>query len=124
MSDSGKLVFFAIIDDRLGQKEGKQDEKVLYSYIDPEEIEFEAMVVIIGHMQTVMGICSQFKASPKFFRTNKTVTFFLSPIPHIYYMLRVKVNDSIEIFYPFIEHLSKLYSVCEIFTYYLKYIRN
>lgn len=105
----GELVFFAIIDDRLGLKEGTQDQKILY-YKSPA-MAFEKLVISIGHMQTVMGICQQFKGTTKFFRTRNTVTFFSSPHEHIYYLLRVGRTESVDIYFPFLEHLMLVYSM-------------
>ncbi|KAL7717594.1 CCZ1/INTU/HSP4 first Longin domain-containing protein [Entamoeba marina] len=106
-TDTGNLIFFAIIDDRLGLKEGTQDQKLLFYYAP--NIPFESLVVSVGHMQTVMGICSQFKAKAKYFRTKLTVTFFDSPQEHIYYILRVGRVDCVDVFPPFVSHLIELY---------------
>ncbi|BFU24035.1 hypothetical protein EHI8A_011400 [Entamoeba histolytica HM-1:IMSS-B] len=108
-TEAGSFIFFAVVDDRLGLKEGTQDEKILY-YIAPE-MEFETLVISIGHMQTVIGICQQFNSKTKYFRTKLTVTFFVSPQEHIYYMLRVGRTDALDEYLPFLSHLSDSYSM-------------
>ncbi|ELP94158.1 hypothetical protein EIN_185450 [Entamoeba invadens IP1] len=107
---TGDLIFFAIVDDRLGLKEGTQDQKILYyNSILP----FDTLVVNVGHMQTVMGICKQFKGKTKYFKTKLTITFFVSPKDHIYFMLRVGRTNSTDVFFPFLSHLSSLYSMLQ-----------
>ena len=107
--ESGSLIFFAIVDDRLGLKEGTQDQKVLY--YTTTSLDFETLVISVGHMQTVIGICQQFESNTKFFRTKQTITFFFSPMEHIYFMLRVGRTDSIDVYMPFLQHLSDVYSM-------------
>ena len=107
--ESGSLIFFAIVDDRLGLKEGTQDQKILFSITS--QLDFETLVISVGHMQTVIGICQQFASNTKFFRTKLTITFFFSPQEHIHYMLRVGRTASIDVYLPFLQHLSDVYSM-------------
>ena len=108
--NGGQLIFFSIIDDRLGLREGEQDKKILYAF-NPK-FDFDKLVVAMGHMQTVIGICGNFKTKPKYFRTKKTITFFSTPVEHIHFFLRVTKTDSPDIFLPFMNHLTNLYDVC------------
>ncbi|EDR22393.1 hypothetical protein EDI_343350 [Entamoeba dispar SAW760] len=78
--------FFAVIDDRLGNRSEHQDERLLF-YLT--RIEFDQLVITISHLLSYITLVNKFCGNIQILKTKNYVTFIYSPIPHYFFLLRI-----------------------------------
>ncbi|BFU22682.1 hypothetical protein EHI8A_044760 [Entamoeba histolytica HM-1:IMSS-B] len=108
MSQTSKLEsvnFFAVIDDRLGNRSEHQDERLLF-YLT--RVEYNQLVITINHILSYILLVNKFCGNIQIIKTKNYVTFIYSPIPHYYFLLRILREQENTNYYYYSKYLKTL----------------
>ena len=117
------IIYFSVIDNRLGTKNEHQDEKLLFHY---STIPFEELVISITRVMSYLQLIDSFGKQVKTLRTQKTVTYINKIKNNIYSILKVGyVEDYYDRYIlQYISQTNKLFHIIhgDIFLYNIDFI--